>query len=162
MFVASVRLIRIAVHWSAAGLPAALPAHADPLERITLPATAGCSVCACPSVALLNDGRFICVYSVLVPGPDEKFSVFATYSEDHGGTWTDPVWDGRHRECRLLVDGVSVGAVRQRHADGVPSYVRFTLGNQSDSPGRVLVDRVDVEASRQELTKDAVARNDLE
>jgi predicted neuraminidase len=76
--------------WSAAGVPAALLAHADSLERFTLPAPAGCSVCAYPSVARLDGDRLMCVYSALVPTAQNKISLFATFSEDHGGSWSDP------------------------------------------------------------------------
>jgi hypothetical protein len=72
------------------------------------------------------------------------------------------VWDCRRRECRLLVDGASVRTLPQRHAEGAPSYVRFTLDHQSELPGRIFVDRIDVKATSHQAAKEEMARNERE
>jgi hypothetical protein len=85
-------------------------------------------------------------------------------AQTSSGRWLDVelVWDCPRRECRLRVGGAPVSTIPQRHVDGMPSYVRLTLGNQSDLPGRVLVDRVHVESVRRPSAKKAVKRNERE
>ncbi|MBA3483897.1 MAG: exo-alpha-sialidase, partial [Pirellulales bacterium] len=57
---------------------------------MSLPAPADVSVCAYPSVALLSDGGLLCVYSAALSRGATKLALYATYSRDHGASWSEP------------------------------------------------------------------------